>query len=181
MRNVLRGSGVVGVVLGLSATGCSSGASNPDLSASSVTSIPNGTGTGTAASGTYSVEIDVTACSGACSTTELGVPVQLCTTGSAGTASIIVVQSGGHLTAQATGNLYVNAFAGGINADGSFDIGGLTEEIDGASVTVTSRAEGTVVQDLLSASVVSEGEGTVNGSAINCEQTAQIAGMRTGS
>jgi hypothetical protein len=161
--------------------GCSSSA-GLDLSPGTVSNLPAGTGTGSAASGTYSVTLNVTSCSGACTTTEFGLTVPLCTVGPAGTATFALTQMGGRLTAQASGSstLYVTSFAGGINADGSFDIGGVATNVQGQPVTVSSRADGTIKGTAVNATVEALGTGTVNGSAISCTQTLTAIGSRTG-
>jgi hypothetical protein len=159
------------------ALGCSS--SGDDLSVSAVTSIPDGTGTGTAASGIYTMQLDVTGCSGSCTTTVDGFAFALCTVGPAGSASMTVTQTAGHLTVQSdSGNLVVQDFSGGIDANGDFDVGGTATAVDGQNLTVASRAQGSLTGDAATATAASEGTGTVNGSVIDCLQTLQMSGSR---
>jgi hypothetical protein len=162
------------------AIGCSSSASS-DLSVGAVTTIPNGTGTGSAASGTYTAQVNIVSCSGACTATFLGAPFAICTAGSAGSATITVVQTGGHLTAvTSSSNIIVQSFSGGIDADGSFDVGGVTDSVDGQPLTVTARATGSLAGSAMTATVEAAGTGTVNGSAIDCFETLDVTGARTG-
>jgi hypothetical protein len=162
------------------ATGCGGGG-GASLGIGDVTSIPSGTATGTAASGTYAVTIAVSACSGACTATGLGLTISLCTAGTSSSANIIVVQSGGHLTAQTTsGDTGVASYAGGINSDGSFDVGGATSNADGEDVTITSEATGSLEGNVLSATVQTLYSGDASGNPIDCQATTQVSGVRTG-
>jgi hypothetical protein len=162
------------------ATGCS-GSGGPSLGVGDVTSIPNGTATGTAASGTYAVTIAVSSCTGTCTVTGLGLTVSLCTAGGSSASNIIVVQSGGHLTAQTTaGDSGVASYSGGIDSDGSFDVGGATTNADGEDVTVTSEATGSLEGNVLSATVQTLYSGDASGNPVNCQATTQVSGVRTG-
>jgi hypothetical protein len=153
-----------------------------NLSASAVTNLPNGNGTGTAASGTYEVTINVTSCTGACTASVDGVDFAICTVGSDGTATFTVTQTGGHLVAEVTGSsgVVVPSFAGGINADGSFAIGGVADNVEGQPLDVSSRVDGTLAGNAVTATVESLGSGTVDGTNISCVQTETATGTRTG-
>lgn len=166
-------------VLAAFALGCGSGSAD-DLSLSSVTHIPDGSGTGTAASGTYTVQLDVTGCSGACAATYGGLSFSICNVGPAGSAVLTATQSGGHLVVHSdTASLAVHDLSGGIDANGDFDIGGVATAVEGQNLTVTTRATGTLNGNAATGTALSLGNGTVDGSAINCVQTAVLTGSRT--
>ncbi len=159
------------------ALGCSS--SGEDLSVDTVTHLPDGTGTGDAASGVYTLQLDVTACSGSCSATVAGFPVSICTVGPAGSAVMTVTQTGGHLAVHNDGaNVVVHDLSGGIDANGAFDVGGVAAGVDGQDLTVTTRAEGTLGGGTATATAESQGTGTVDGTPIDCVQSLQMSGSR---
>jgi hypothetical protein len=109
------------------ALGCSSSNNaGEDLGVGTVTHLPDGTGTGTAASGTYTVQLDVTGCSGECTASAAGIVFSICNPGPVGSATMTVTQAGGHLTVHSdSSNVVVHDLAGGIDANGDFDVGGL--------------------------------------------------------
>ena len=135
------------LVLGCGGDDGGDGGGGDDLSVETVTHLPDGTGTGTAASGDYDVYFEVTACSGACSGSDSEWTISFCELGQVGPTGIItltVTQSGGHLDVQNnTAHTAVHEAVGGIDQNGDFDVGGVNMPGSGDTITVTERTRGT--------------------------------------
>lgn len=129
-----------------------------------VTDLPDGTATGTAASGTYAVTLRVTACSGTCTP-------GLCQVGQRVSADAVVVQRDGHLTLDAGGV----PLAGGIDADGTYLIGG-----QGTLGTVTAAitSDGQWQTDRLLGAYDMHVTGTDDGASVDCAIASDLSGVR---
>jgi hypothetical protein len=144
-----------------------------------VTSIPPGDGSGTGASGRYRLEIQTLSCSGSCPTFSVGIfTIRLCTAGDSDTENVQVVQSDGVLEVKEIGSsMYVENLRGGINKDGSFDVGGYQVQ-SGTNVAVTARARGTIAGDTFTAEAKVRGTGDYDGKTIACSAAYSISGQR---
>jgi len=145
-----------------------------------VTSIPPGNAAGSAASGTYSLQIRTVSCTGACPTYKvLGFTVSLCSVGDSDSETVKVTQTDGVLDVSEIGSsLYVEQLRGGINQDGTFDVGGYQIQ-SGTSVAVTARAQGTINPGgTLVGSARAKGTGSYDGQNIACTGSFEISGQR---
>ena len=116
-----------------------------DLTRGAVTSIPPGTGTGTAFTGIYGLVARTNLCEGVCIPINLGqvtgVPCQF---GQVTNLDVIATQNGGQFSATADPDGFIiAALMGGINIDGSFDIGG-ARQVGGKNVESKSRITGRI-------------------------------------
>jgi hypothetical protein len=151
--------------------GSTSGTSNGSgggLDPQSVTSIPDGNATGTAMSGDYRVEVYTSTCAGQCGPVQSGLfTVSLCDVGDTDNERLEVTETDGHLQVEMTGP--VSRHIGGVNADGTFDIGGYATQ-QGGSLTIVVRTTGTI--DRATKKVTAEARhrsfGTINGQAVDC-------------
>jgi hypothetical protein len=135
--------------------------------AEDATDISSGSGMGTAASGDYFAEIRTTSCAGTC-------PAGSCREGNVANGMIELVQRDGYLSMTAVGAL----LEGGIERDGSFDVGGLTT-LDGGALEQTFRSDGVHTGNAFNGSISARRRGTTsNGQTIDCTETGIIDGTR---
>ena len=157
------------------ALGCGGG--DGDLGRDVVTSLPDGTASGTAASGTYDIELYTSACSGRCAANTGVFTVTVCDVGQRSTATMTAAQTDGHLQVDAAeGSLMVTRLVGGINADDSFDVGGYGTQ-NGGTVDVTARARGSMGATL-TGTVEAHAAGSVGSGNLDCRATYDLTGTR---
>lgn len=161
---------VLAVVL---AAGC--GGDDEGLDPEEVTNVPPGDGKGEAASGMWSFEAYTSACSGKCSAAE-GFVV-FCEVGNRDSAEAMIVQDDGALQIDVDESFFVSRLKGGVDKDGSFDVGGYGTESGGA-LEITARVTGTFEGD--DSTGVGEFRilGDSNGDFVDCQATYEITGMR---
>lgn len=161
--------------------GCSSG--RADLAEDIVTSLPDGDAQGDSASGTYLVDLTTQSCGGICPDVRvIGIPVQICVQGADFTNQrITITQDQGHLDARISGStLFVRALAGGIDGDGSFDVGGVTSALN-EQVKITARVKGTIRSSgEIEGTARALGRGEADGTTIDCLGTFSVKGKRQG-
>ena len=152
-----------------------------DLDRDVVTNLPPGSAAGAAASGRYRLQIRTRSCNGSCSVTVIGISWRLCEVDDDDTETVTVLQKDGALEMTEIGSsMYVDQMHGGINADGSFDIGGY-ELQQGSSVGVAIRARGSIAPDgTLVADVQGKGNGSYEGQTISCRASYEVTGQRSG-
>lgn len=169
---------VCSLILALAQSACSG---DGDLDRDVVTNLPPGNASGAAVSGTYRLQIHTSSCSGSCAVTVIGISWRLCEVGDDDTETVKVAQKDGALEMTEIGSsMYVDQMHGGINADGSFDIGGY-EPQQGSSVAVAIRARGKIAPDgTLVADVEGKGNGSYEGQTISCRATYEVTGQRSG-
>jgi hypothetical protein len=115
---------------------CGGDSLSPDV----VTHLPDGDGTGSAASGSYVVEVYTSGCAGRCTVSSQSV----CDIGQRRNGTLVVTQQGGHLRVEPQEtDLVLTRLDGGIWKDGHFDVGGLATQLGGA-VVITARATGSI-------------------------------------
>ena len=159
------------------AIGCSDDGS-ADLAVDVVTNLPDGTGTGTTASGEYDVELYTAACGGGCVVDYQGFTISLCDVGSRDSVTLTVTQTEGHLQVDVPDDsLYVTRLEGGIDEAGGFDVGGYATQ-QGGTVTITARVRGTLVDGALAGTALAHGDGNVDGHGIDCIATYELTGTR---
>jgi len=122
------------VLLGLALPAC---AGADDLSETAVTRIAPGHAIGSDLSGDYTFEYTTLECQGDC----IFDVIEYCYVGEADTGPVGVSQTDGRLVIDGAAVMAVTPLSGAVNADGSFDVGGLATFFDGDSVT-TSRVQG---------------------------------------
>lgn len=144
-----------------------------DLDPETVTNLPPGDATGTALTGSYRTESVTTDCGGTCSTTVDGAVFSACDVGTRLDDTIDVTQTDGALRIDVDGNDYVSRLAGGIDVDGTFDVGGLRTQL-GGQVTITARTQGT----LTSAAMTGTARLHVRGRGLDCFIATDVTGMR---
>jgi hypothetical protein len=168
-----RGIGLV--VMITAACGGGGGSFEEDLDPEVVTNLPAGDGTGTAATGDYDLVSVTTACAGDCllggSDMDPGFPI--CDVGTELTQTAHVEQDGGVLDIDVDDSEYVSQLAGGVNADGSFEVGGYITQ-NGGEVEVTSREVGTFDATSLSGT----GRLQVIGGDLDCLIEVDLDGTR---
>jgi hypothetical protein len=156
-----------------------------DLDRALITSLPPGTAVGSAASGTYGVTLVTRACGGQCTITARGHTAQLCERGEEASERLRLEQSDGRLRGSLTVEAIPIPLAGGIDADGGFDVGGLVSGGLGAlghsgSLELPLRVRGTVAVDegSVRGEVKLRFAGTIEGSAVSCTVTSDLTGRR---
>ncbi|MBN2498429.1 MAG: hypothetical protein JXR96_27815 [Deltaproteobacteria bacterium] len=156
--------------------GCGSG--DGDLDKDVVTHLPDGNASGSAASGVYDMEIYTSACEGMCPEIDYGIFVyHLCDVGDRDSTQVLVDQADGHLQVDLDSDQYVTRLAGGIDSDGSFDIGGYGTQNSG-SVQITARFQGVISGDEFDGQGRMLGKGTVDQQRIDCTASYEITGTR---
>jgi hypothetical protein len=157
--------------------GC--GGWGPSLDPTVVSNLPPGNATGSAASGSYRIELATTSCSGQCpSISYFGFKLTLCEIGRKFDEDAKVTQSDGRLEITISGSsFYVRTLKGGISSDGSYDVGGTATQAGGA-VAVSARAQGTMNGATVGGEARAHGVGQVEGVAVDCYATFSVSGQR---
>jgi hypothetical protein len=161
----LLGCGLLGC--GGSASGNSSN-SGGDLDQQTVTTIPDGNATGSSMSGSYAVELYTTSCGGQCGPVQSGIfTVSLCDVGDVDKEHLEVVETNGHLQVEMNGP--VSRHVGGVNADGTFEVGGYATQ-EGGNLTIVVHTTGTIdrVTKKVTGTARHRSFGTINGQAVDC-------------
>lgn len=168
-----------GIAIALAVSGCSSdGSSDDETSIDAVTTIPAGDAAGKKASGTYSIELYTSACSGRCSAPTQPWEITFCDVGNRDDETIEVAQDDGELRIDGDDDGYVSRLDGGINVDGTFDVGGHATNSGGA-VRSTARVDGMLEDDgSISALVTARVWGEVDGHSVNCAIEYELEGER---
>lgn len=164
------------VVLMILASGCGSSELDPDV----VTNLPPGDANGTAHSGQYQLTILTKTCDGRCPTFQVwGFTVRICSPGNTDTERVTVTQTDGVLEVTELGSsMYVQSLKGGVNTNGSFDVGGY-EVQQGVDVGVSARVQGQIDNNgKIQATAKLLGNGTAEGETIACTGTFDITGVR---
>lgn len=161
----------VSFLIAVAIAGCGGG--DGELDPDTVTNLPPGDGTGSAATGTYDMQSVTTDCAGDCSTEVEGITYSACDIGTRLDETADVVQADGRLTLDVEDSEYVSQLAGGIDADGSYDVGGLRTQ-QGGQVTITSRSVGTATSGALTGTARLR----VRGMGLDCEIDVDVTGAR---
>jgi hypothetical protein len=156
-------------IAAVAACGGAAGDLDPDV----VTELPPGDGTGTAATGTYDMESVTTGCSGSCRIEVEGFPYSACDVGTRLEETAEVEQQDGRLTVDVADSDYVSQLAGGIDADGSYEVGGLRTQ-NGGEVVITARSVGTVTGGAWTGTA----RLLVRGMGLDCTIEAAASGVR---
>jgi hypothetical protein len=149
------------------------GGGGGDLDPDTVTNLPPGDGTGAAATGSYDLATVTTDCAGDCTTEVDGFTYSACDIGTRLDDTAEVVQADGVLTIDVPDSDYVSQLAGGIDADGSFDVGGLRTQ-QGGQITITARSIGAVVDGTFTGTARLH----VSGMGLGCTIEADVTGTR---
>lgn len=143
------------------AVGCSS--PYPDLTPDAVRNVPAGTGLGTGASGFYGLQRRTLSCTGTCTATVGGVRTSFCEVGALATVTGTVTQTEGLLVFTLAD--LPPELRGGIDADGSYDVGGYGTR---AGLDVTMRSEGLYAAARFDGTARRWTHGTVEGQSVDC-------------
>lgn len=151
------------------------------LSKDTVTDLPAGDATGSDFSGEYDVELYTSDCSGKCPVIDYGwFTWSICDVGDKDDDVVTIQQTDGRLQVDSDGGLEVTRLIGGINSDGSFDVGGYSTE-DSGNVQITARAEGDLSGATITATAKAAAHGTTSdGTRIDCTATYEITGSLLG-
>jgi hypothetical protein len=136
-----------------------------------VTSIPDGTGTGTAATGLWVGTLTTTSCSGTCFVRGFS----LCDVGELDEYELDIVQTDGRLVIES--DLDTPSMAGGIDADGAFRVGGYATEL-GGMVELLSETTGQLTGDTFTGTVIASSDGSFDGEAFTCNVEYTTHGER---
>jgi hypothetical protein len=144
-----------------------------------VSALPVGSATGTEGSGKYHIDLYVTACSGNCPQLLYGIfTVSTCDIAHKDSTTATLTQVQGALQVDLPSDILVTRMKGGINLDGSFDVGGVGTQLSGA-LTVSARANGHLLTDkTLTGSARARGTGTINGVSIDCTAAYDMSGKK---
>jgi hypothetical protein len=142
-----------------------------------VTAIPRGDAVGSEASGDYDLELYIRDCVGRCPVIRVGVfSFSLCDIGTIDRDTITVSQQDGDLVIQ-TQSLLIERLAGGLYADGSFEVGGWGTQY-GGEVEVIMRGDGILAGDRLSGTALSRGHGRIEDQRFDCTAVYELSGER---
>jgi hypothetical protein len=158
------------VLVGL--VGCDDGLA---LDRDDVTSIPPGTGAGTAASGRWLGRLTTTACHGSCLVSGR---VSICDVGDIDEYDFVLTQMDGHLVIEAEG-LRTPSMVGGIDLDGSFRVGGYATQLGGSVITL-SETLGVVEGQTFTGTARASTEGSYDDEDFACDAEYTTHGERDG-
>lgn len=161
------------LALSLVASAAACGGSGDDLDPDTVTNLPPGDATGSAATGTYVLDTLTTACGGTCAVEVDGFNYSACDVGTRQTATTEIAQDGGALVFDVEDSDYASHLEGGIDVDGSFDVGGLVTQ-QGGQITITSRSTGTLIDGAMTAT----GRLRIDGMGLGCTVEIDVTGER---
>ena len=155
--------------------GCLPDLFGPDpLDPDEVTSIPAGTASGDDFAGEYDVEIYTEGCEGECGPITMSFwTVSFCDVGDRDSEWLEVRQSDGELEVELSDD--ISYYTGGVDADGSMEIGGYATEY-GGDVELVARVEGRFEGDELVATAQSRIWGTVEDVELDCYGSYRIEG-----
>jgi hypothetical protein len=155
------------------ATACSGGAA---LTPADVVDLPPGTATGTAASGTYDLELYTVACRGQCMVRNGNLTGSACDVGEVDTAILAVTQRDGALDMDADGLIF-ERLEGGLDADGRFTVGGYATAQAGAVIAMV-LADGALTAEGFTGTATQRAHGSASGLDFDCTAELELTGRR---
>lgn len=161
-------------------TACADDSTDESLSMQSVTEIPEGDAAGTDRSGSYQVDLYTSHCEGKCLAVSDWYTVTFCDVGDRDLESFHAEQDDGALQIDGNDDNYVSRYEGGIDADGSFEVGGYATDAGGAMKS-TARVEGSIDEaGVIDAVAEIHVWGSFEGNGVDCYATYEVAGERSG-
>jgi len=162
----------------LSLAGCDDD-DGPDLDRDVVTELPEGNASGNDTSGFYSLELYTSDCSGSCGPVGyFPFSFSLCDVGDEDRTTVRIKQIDGYLEIKDLQGYIVTRLYGGINGDGSFDVGGYGTE-HGGEVESTARATGRITgRGEITGDAHSHTEGSYDDDHVDCKATYRITGNK---
>ena len=145
-----------------------------DLSQTEVMNIPAGNATGTGFTDTYMVTRTTRACMGSCLAALGPLAIRLCRVDESVMRSVNATQANGAIVFMVE-NETPSTLRGGIDGDGTFDVGGATT---GDYGNVTARVEGTISNRMLVANGRSRTVGSYMNQPVDCIAVYDIATTR---
>lgn len=153
------------------------GGSGDGLERDDVVGLPAGDATGSAASGTYDLEMTIVACGGTCPVLRVGpARIATCDIGDVDYPTFEVVQTDGRLDLDAFG-LVLEKLDGGLDADGSFVVGGWGTRNSG-SLAVAILGSGVLAGARLTGTALARAVGDVDGQWVDCTAQYELEGDR---
>jgi hypothetical protein len=119
------------------------------------------------------MESVTTDCSGDCTTSFDGAIYSACDIGTRLEDTVTITQADGALKIDVDDSDYVSRLEGGIDADGSFEVGGLRTQL-GGQITITARTLGT----FSGATMTATARLRVTGNGLGCHIEADVDGAR---
>ena len=143
-------------------------------------SVPPGDAVGSDRSGEYAVEIYTARCDGSCGAKEGGWIISFCDVGERDSESFTATQQDGELRIDGDDGNYVSRYTGGIDADGSFEVGGYATSLGGA-IEATAFVAGTF-DGTSSFEAVADIHiwGSYDDESVDCFATYETEGVRSG-
>ncbi len=136
------------------------------LDPGAVQSIPPGDAQGHALTGHYRFKRITRACDGGCGGTGAsGWPISVCDVGEVGRYDADVTQDDGRLTAEVSDT--PSLYTGGVNHDGSFDIGAYATQA--GTLRISARASGTLGGDGMRGTARSRSWGSYDDVSLDCD------------
>ena len=143
-------------------------------------SVPPGNATGTDRSGEYSVEIYTASCEGRCGAVDGGWTISFCDVGQRDMESFTAKQEDGELQIDGDDDNYVSRYTGGVDSDGTFEVGGYATSLGGA-IEATAFVEGSFEEKAkLQAVADIHIWGTYDEESVDCFATYEVEGDRSG-
>ena len=156
---------------------CTDGSSPYGPDRDDVSDIPAGDATGTTATGEYELQLYTADCLGDCPVIRSGIfSVSLCDVGEVDEQTVDVTQTDGRLVMIGEG-LQVERLTGGVDADGTFEVGGWGTQ-NGGDVEVAILSTGTLAGARFTGTAESRGHGSIDGQSIDCTAVYEVAGAR---
>ncbi len=153
------------VLSAASVSGCGGGGGAADLTPSAVQNIPAGDARGAALGAVATMRRRTTGCAGVCSVRVGTFTSSICDVGEVDDQSVTVTQSDGVLMVDLSDT--PGHYEGGVDADGSYDIGAYATQFGGA-VHITVRVEGTITPASMTGAARSHTWGRVEDQNVDC-------------
>ncbi|WAS97136.1 hypothetical protein [Nannocystis punicea] len=136
----MRTSTLAGIALAVILSGC-----DEQLSEKDVTDLPAGDALGDAFAGDYTMELTTLSCEGVCAPVKISelMVLHVCDVGARQSGTARVSQTDGRLQLDIDGALQASRLIGGVDKDGSFDVGGVATAASQAR-TFRSRVAGSL-------------------------------------
>ncbi|MCY1059051.1 hypothetical protein [Nannocystis sp. SCPEA4] len=167
----MRTSALAGIALAVILCGCDEQLSDEDVSG-----LPAGDALGDAFAGDYTMELLTLSCEGLCLPVQVSelMVLHVCDVGARQSGTARVSQTDGRLQIDIDGALQASRLIGGVDGDGSFDVGGVTTAASRAR-TFRSRVQGTLDANGGTGSMHTSSTGRSNIPEQQCEARLELS------